>query len=297
MADQHRWAKHHYLLYGVPITILVLLLFFYWFRIANRSIVFLVDHDMGPLVTSTAPFSYITRSRYWMAGFVASGAVMVLYLGINTVIRIFNRSYTPPTWQVVWVVPALAITVGIPLITTTTTHAPRLPFGFTLWVTAVALIGLALALLPGTLAGQRPFETALISVDGIGLSLVLIGASAIENIRDWLDRGAQHFIVLSVVLILAGIAITLVMTGFRYALKTPPVPATTLFLAGICVTYPGLSILHHVMFTDGYFYITDSDNFFARNLPLQVGIWIVTAIFCVGLARLRDILETYRADR
>ena len=297
MTGHHKKKQNLNLWFGVPITLLVLALYFYWFRIANRSIVFLVDHDMGPFGDSTAPFSFITRSRYWMTGLVASGAVMVLYLAANITLRLFSRTYMPPAWFKVWIIPAVCIVVGIPLITMTTTNAPALPPAFTLWVTAVALSGLVFALLPGTYGVKHPFETILLAVDGAGLSFILTGAAAIEEFPGWLERGARHFVTLSVVIIFAGLVITLGMVGLRFIMKWRNVTASRLFLAGICLTYPGLSILHHVLFSDGYFYITDSDNFFTRNILLQGAIWILTALYCAGLYRLRSKLETLRKDR
>ena len=261
---------------------------------ADRNIVFLYYHDMGPLIPSTAPFSFVTRSRYWMAGLVASGVVMVIYCCVNTAIRLLNKSYAPPPWQSVWLRTAVPLTVSIPLITMTTPNAPGLPINLALWVTSATLAGVALAIQPGTLAGHNPFDAALLAVDGLAISLINIGATGIERIQGWLARGAQHYVVLMAVMILSGGVMILVMTGVRYALKRPPISAMTLFIAGLCVAYPGMSILHHVMFTDGYFYITDSDNFFSRNIPLQVGIWITVWLLCMGISRLQVCLTSYK---
>lgn len=71
------------LLYALPVTALVLSLFYTWFAIADRYFVFLYYHDMGPRYPDTSPFSAITSSRYWMTGLVASGIVMVFYVLVN----------------------------------------------------------------------------------------------------------------------------------------------------------------------------------------------------------------------
>ena len=67
------------LLHALPVTALVLCLFYYWFAVADRYTVFLYYHDMGSLYPDTSPLSGVTSSRYWMAGLVASGAVLALY--------------------------------------------------------------------------------------------------------------------------------------------------------------------------------------------------------------------------
>ncbi len=81
--------------YAVPIWSFVIGLFYYWFGVANRYIIFLYYHlDAGP-------FDSRTVTRYWMSGLVASGAVMVLYAMANwfggRVAGIFYRRHVPPT--------------------------------------------------------------------------------------------------------------------------------------------------------------------------------------------------------
>ncbi|MCP4422626.1 MAG: hypothetical protein GY805_38945, partial [Chloroflexi bacterium] len=68
--------RHAALLHALPVSGLILILFYYWFAIADRYIIFLYNHDMGPVVPDTSPFSRVTASRYWMAALVASGGVM-----------------------------------------------------------------------------------------------------------------------------------------------------------------------------------------------------------------------------
>ena len=70
-----------------------------------------------------------------------------------------------------------------------------------------------------------------------------------------------------------------------------PAPgAMALCVAGLCLAYLWMPLLHHVGYTDGYAYITDSDNFFARDGLLQVAIWLVVAVAVWGLTRLRRYL-------
>ena len=91
-----RTAWRPALLHAAPICLFVLGLFYYWFAIADRYAVFLYDH------LGATPFDAITSSRYWMAGLVASGAVMVAYTGGCWLLgRIAARrrcDYRPPLW-------------------------------------------------------------------------------------------------------------------------------------------------------------------------------------------------------
>ena len=86
------------LYHAVPIVALVAGLLYYWFAVANRHIVFLYYHDMGPVVPDTSPFSSATGSRYWMAGLVASGAVMMLHIVLNWLLGRLLGSYACPPW-------------------------------------------------------------------------------------------------------------------------------------------------------------------------------------------------------
>ena len=58
--------------HALPISLFILGLFCYWFAMADRYVTFLYGH-LGAI-----PFDDVTNSRYWMAGLVASGAVMVV---------------------------------------------------------------------------------------------------------------------------------------------------------------------------------------------------------------------------
>ena len=65
------------LLHALPLTLLVLGLFFYWFAVADRCAIFLYGH------LNATPFDRSTSSRYWMSGLVAAGAVLVVYTLTN----------------------------------------------------------------------------------------------------------------------------------------------------------------------------------------------------------------------
>jgi hypothetical protein len=245
---------------------------------------------MGSLYPSTATFSFVTSSRYWMSGFVATGAIMVLYIITNMLFTMTMRKYKPPSWFRLWFYTSGVLVIIIPTLTMTTHTQPPLTAFLAVDLVIVTLFGLALALQAGSLAGQDPIELLLVTFDGVSISFILISLSGIEHIGEWISRGSHQFIILMTLMICAGFTGITVMTVMRYILRRTTSKSYTLFISGLCVAYPGLSILHHVFFTDGYYYITDSDNFFARNLLLQGSIWLFSWFVCISTTKLRHFI-------
>ena len=78
MRTTHSVPRWRPLLDAALITLFVLALFFHWFGLANRYVLFLYGHS-APGIPLTQPFDAMTASRYWMSGLVAAGAVPVSY--------------------------------------------------------------------------------------------------------------------------------------------------------------------------------------------------------------------------
>lgn len=284
------WGKA--LLFGLPVAIFILMLFGYWFAYADRYTVFLYYHDMGPRVPDTAPFSRVTASRYWMAGLVASGAVMLLYVGVNWLLGRLSNSFHAPMWWRVWVVAALPLVVVVPAITMLA-NEPVLPWSLALQVVLAMLAGLALALLPGDLAARNPSRLLWLAADGWGLALLLLTLPQLEDIRIWLSMDSRWSLVLSLVLVLAGLIWLVLLSFVRAWLGLNVENYPTLLLAGCSVAYLLLPLLHHTLGTDGYFYLTDSDNFFASALAAQLLGWLIVALLTYAVMRLRLILRAH----
>lgn len=281
------------LLCAIPVSLLVLGLFYYWFAVADRYSIFLYYHNMGPVVPDTSPFSPITSSRYWMAGLVASGAILVLYAAANWLLGWLSADYHPPVWWRVWVLSAVPLVVGIPAITMTV-NDPTLPLANAFQATLATLAGLGLALLPGEMAARHPSELFWLSLDGVGLMLVLVTLVGVQNVPRWLASGGIWWIGTMIVTLAVAVAWLLVVTGLRILFRTPVPRAATLFLAGLCVAYVLMPLVHHVLGTDGLFYITNSNNFFADNVVLQFASWLLVAGLAWALTRLRQSLVMWR---
>jgi len=293
-ADRPRWRSA--LLHALPVAALILVLFYYWFAVADRYIIFLYNHDMGPLYPDTSPFSRVTSSRYWMAGLVASGAVMVLYTAASWILARLFANYRPPEWWRVWAVCAVVLLVGVPAITMTV-NKPTLPVGHAALVTLVTLLGVGLALGPSGLAADRPGELLWLVADGIGVALMMLNLIHIEKVRRWLARGGIWWVRMMVVSLTVGVVWLFVVTGLRLWLRRRIPSAGAMFVAGLCIAYLLMPLVHHLVGTDGYYYISDSDNFFAQSWGVQAVAWLVTAATATGVTWVRGRLARRHASK
>ena len=282
------------ILHGLPAAASILGLFAYWYAVADRYTVFLYNHDMGPLYPDTSPFSTVTSSRYWMAGLVASGAVMVGYTTTSWLLGRLFASYRPPEWWRVWAVCAAMLVIGAPAITMTV-NSPVLPVKNALQVTLVTLIGVGLALGPGELAARRPVELLWLAADGLGMMLVMLNLIHVEKLRRWLDRGGVWWVGMMVASLVVGVVWLLAVTGLRLWLCRRIPGAGALFVAGVSTAYLLMPLVHHVVGTDGYYYITNSDNFLAQSTVVQVVTWLVSAGLALGVTWLWERVDARRA--
>jgi len=93
-----------------------------------------------------------------------------------------------------------------------------------------------------------------------------------------------------VLLPLAGLAGLAILTILRWALGVARPTAWDLSLAALIVTYIILPIVHHVAFTGGLYYISNMDNFFARDLGVQALTFAATAAVIWATAHTRRAL-------
>ena len=274
---------------ALPVVALVTGLMYYWFAIADRHIVFLYYHDMGAVVPDTSPFSPVTGSRYWMTGLVAGGAVMLLYLALNWLLSRLLDGYVCPPWYRVWVLCAPALLIAVPAITLTV-NTPRLPLVIAAQTTAATLVGLALALLPGSIAAKDPISLICTAADGLWVMLVMVSIAGLQNLPRWQAGGGDRWVRLVILLLVSSVVWSLIVTALRFLSRTPISTTVTLFLAGACVAYLFLPLLHHVAFTDGYYYITNSSNSLADDLTYQSAAWLIAGGMILGVTALRRAL-------
>lgn len=152
------------------------------------------------------------------------------------------------------------------------------------------LIGLALALAPGLWAAQRPFDLVWLALDGMGLMPTLLLLRAIELPSKGLISVPVAYLV-AMGGTLAGAAWLGIMTGLRAWRHRSPPEAGTLFVAGLCLSYLLMPLVHHLVFTpSSYRYISTASNFFPRTIGVQLMSFLVAAVLAVGITRLRQRL-------
>ncbi len=275
-------------LHAVPISLFILGLFYYWFAVADRYVIFLYNH------LDATPFDRLTSARYWMSGLVASGAVMVLYAIANWFLGrlagLRYRVYTPPKWRQTWLLCVIPLIVGI-LAITMTRNQPRLPLSNAVSCVAATLAGLALALMPGSLAAQRPSELGWLALYGMGLVPGLLFLRAVELPERGLVSAPGAF-VFAVGGVCAGAVWLAILTWLRVSRQKSWVGPGELLAAGLGLSYVLMPLAHHVLFVPpDYRYISTSSNFFAFNPGVQLVSFVVTAALAVGVARLQRRLQ------
>lgn len=276
-------------LYAVIISLVIMGLFYYWFGLANRYVIFLYGH------LGAGPFDGRTVSRYWMSGLVASGAAMVLYVIANWFAgRIagiyYHRYVSPEAWRV-WLLCVPFLAMGIPLITMTL-HEPYLPVSIAAACTGATIGSLFLALMPGKVAAERPDELVWLMVASSGLvpSLLLLRAVEIAN---RLSAPTTTVYGVAVGGTLLGGGWTCFVTWLHAALRRIRWRPTHLVLGALCLSYLLLPLAHHVLLTPPeYRYISVADNFFASSPWVQGACVLVTMLVAQLATRLQ-----YRAGR
>ncbi len=270
--------------HAVLVAFFVLGLFYYWFALANRYIIFLYNH------LGATPFDERTRSRYWMAGLVAAGAVMVGEILLNwllgRVMGIFYRHYAPPPWQQLWLATALPVAAGIFLITMRC-NQPTLPITLASACVLTTLSGLALALAVGRMAAHQMAALIWCSGFGVGFAPILLLLRAVELPQRGLIAPERAYLLaagglLASLMLVSGLAV------IRCWRALPPLTALRLLTAGGGVTYLLLPLVHYLFFVPPeYRYISTADNFFAFNPTVQIVVFAAASLLAWGVEQLQ----------
>jgi hypothetical protein len=285
------------LLEATVISVFILWLFYYWYGLANRYAIFLYGHTAAN-IPPAQPFDEITSSRYWMAGLVAAGAVMVLYTAANwlrgQVTARRKKRFVPSTWWQVWVLAAIPLSIGVPAITMTV-NSPTLPPVLATACVAATLLGLAVALLPGKWAAKRPLDLLWLVADGAGLMPVLLLLRAVELPGRGLSVSHTAAWLFAIGGLLAGSVWLAGMSMLRMWRHKETPSAGALLLSGLGLSYVLMPLVHHLLATPpAYRYISTASNFFAFNLGLQFLALIVAASLAVGATKGRRRLRRSR---
>jgi hypothetical protein len=277
------------LLEALLISAVILGLFYYWFGVANRFSIFLYGHAVTGVAAQ--PFDKTTSGRYWMSGLVAAGIVMILYIAANWLRARLAVSFRPSTWWHVWAFSLLPVGIGVPVITMTV-NSPTLPPALAAACAVSAMLGLAVALLPGKWAAERPLDVLWLLADSLGLvpPLVLLHAVEFTSRRSAANDGSAWILV--GVTIVIGMVWLVGVGELRLWRRKGSLNAATLFLAGIALSYLVLPLLHYILFTPpDYRYISAAENFFASSIGLQALAFGVAAAMAIAVTRVRRWLD------
>jgi hypothetical protein len=295
-------ARQVELLFAIPIVAVVITLFYTWFAVRDRYLIFLYDHVMGPGFDTT-PFGWVTVGRYWMSGLVASGAVMVPYSVINFVLGRVIRTYRAPTWWRLWILCAVPLLIAI-LAIVMTVNDPVLPLFNAAQVTAVTLIGLAFAVMLGWVAADRPVTYVLLMIDGLALACLLMSLRAAESYPRWLARGNTAAIHRFLAVLAVAVGLLIVMTTvYTWWRRARAAGSASWIVAGVSIHYLFLPVYHHLCWCrdagswtdpDYFAYIPSADNYFSREVLFQIGVWAAVALVALGVTRLRLWLSQRR---
>lgn len=266
--------------HALTVSGLVVALFYYWFAVADRYNIFLYNH------LGATPFDERTRSRYWMTGLVAAGAVLAGYTIVHWFLGrwagVCYRQYQPPVWWRVWLCCILPTASGILLITMTQ-NRPTLPLSLALACVTATLAGLALALWPGQLAAQRPGELGWLLLFGLGLTPALLSLRVVELPARGLSSPAHAYLAVGGSN-LVGLLWLVGLTWLRVRLGKPPMRAGALLAVGLALSYLWAPLAHYLLLTPpAYRYITAATNVFAFDWRVQVLVVVVAALWALGV--------------
>lgn len=282
------------LIEALLISALILGLFYYWYGVANRSVIFLYSHTTVG-IPYAEPFDEMTSSRYWMAGLVATGIVMILYTAVYWLLgrlAAWRRvPFVPSPWWRVWGLAAVPLAIGIPAITMTV-NAPTLPFGLAAACVVATLLGLAVALLPGAWAAERPVDLLWLLADGLGMLPVLVMLRIVELPGHGLSISYSEALGSAIGWFVFGVIWLSILCFLRVWRHREMPGAAALFLAGVGIGYGLTPLLHFLLFAPAeYRYITTASNVFAFSVWIQLLSVGVAAALAVGVAAVRRRLS------
>lgn len=272
MVSSKQMKKHNFpcFVHSVLISVVILALYYLWFIFFDRRFIFLYGHR------HSTPFDFGTASRYWMTGLVASGVVFIAYTVVNLIIKKTCCNYQLPDWKAIWKYTCLILVLPLFIILVFVCKPP-IPVLLSLWILAILFAGLRLALYTSSFIVNNFRQSIWAFFDGLALMPIL------QLLPLSVDYGLRKS--LPTVLVIAPIAIVLmglfwfwVMTLLYKRFKHSYTSQINIFLSGLVSSYLFLPLLHYLNSRPGNIrYISDSGNFFAKTMWLQVATFLIVA--------------------
>lgn len=288
--------------YSIPIIVLVLGLFYYWFGIADRDVIFLYNYHEASLYPDTKPFGHITASRYWMSGLVACGAVFFLYSIIQLILARFHPNYRAPSINRIWVICAGAFFIGL-LIITMTVNNPTLPLDHAILVVFTTNLGLGLALISSRFVVEHTNKLIWLAVDGFGL--ILIMQSLLLTIDLFSEPDCPGFfcgldilflLPFYIIIFVFGVMLLAGVTFFLIRFKVDTYSMKSILISYCCFGFLIFPFLGYLLSGGGGLSIPDSEGIIVHNVPLQVFLWLVILLGAYVATNTRRYLEKRKSD-
>ncbi len=209
-----------------------------------------------------------------MTGLVASGGVLVAYTVINLVIKKLLCNYQLPDWKSVWRYSCLILSLPL-FIILTFVGKPPISALLSSWIIIVLFAGLRLALYTSDFIVSNFRQSVWVFFDGLTLVSILLFIPL--GIEFGLRKSLPAVLVVTPVVIV-GIALfgLWIMTLLYKRFKQPYPPSLNVFLAGLTTAYLLLPFYHYLTSRPNHIYISDSGNFFANSIWLQVTAFLIT---------------------
>jgi hypothetical protein len=257
--------------------VLILGAYLYLFAWADRKIFFLYEH------LGAKPFDPFTVGRYWMAGFIISGFISILYFSIKLVFVFIKTGINIFGWKSVISIAAAPLLLGIILITMFLGE-PRMPFSIAVSTATALILGLTLgtSVVDDFFDNQKDTLTYIMA--GIGLVPFVTLFRALELPKKGILN--PNFAL--------GVAIASAIAGFFWLIialrvfRRAKISMVRITKGILTMSYLGLPVLHFIVATPrGIPYITTSDNFFANSYALRLFTWgiliaIIISVFWIN---------------
>lgn len=251
------------ILWSLIISIFLIALYYFWYIIADRNILFLYWH-MG-----YGPFGAFTIGRYLMSGLVASGFVFWGYLLLFYTIKKLYKTNKLPQWQTVWeyiiVISAIPLFIIIHIM-----GNPPLPLLLSLGVLVFLYAGIGIVLWSSHKIHanfKKSIWTMLQSITILPLFVLPL------YITYYLKKNPENIagLIIPVVYFFIGsLLFSLIINVLLRRFKKTSGTAQDIFFFAMLFFYILLPLFHYIFLGPTLFsYITDSGNFFAHNLFIQ----------------------------
>lgn len=269
------WKKA--LLDSVLLTLLVIVLFRYFFVTADREIIFLYYH------LDWVPWDAVTQSRHWMTSLVVSGVVLIAEFFLLS-INMLQKKDLPPAWFIS-LLTTIPSAVAVYYITSQMGESP-LTWEYTLATTIAIILGLNMAIPTAHYLAKKQLKSVLLLPYILALTPLLILLKAVELLEKNSSVTKEQISLILLGVIIVSFCVPLITSLIYHWRKLLSVSPWRIYFVSLSAAYLILPLIHFLFFTPHQArYISTSSNFFANDPLLQIAILFITLLMA-GLAEI-----------